>query len=303
MKSYKVLSIDGGGIYGVLTVQILVRLNLLFPEFLNKVELFAGTSIGGIIALGLANGTSPEEIKNIFLEYADDIFYHDISRKALSAIGLKSKYNNKNLKKVLQYEFGNKKLNELDKKVLISSYDLDSMSLGWRTWKPKFFHNYEGDDQDCDLIVDIGLATAAAPVFFPTHEGYIDGSLAANNPSMAAICQTQDERAKIDPRPTISDIKLLSIGKEIKNTYVGGNRLDWGYLRWLTPLIEIVKELGDEVVDYQCSKILGNNYCRIFPLLEKRDGLDNYRIMNELIDLADKLDISKAASWIEKNFS
>ena len=55
---YRILSFDGGGIRGIVTLAILKRLETAFPNLIANTDLFAGTSTGGIIALALAAGKS-----------------------------------------------------------------------------------------------------------------------------------------------------------------------------------------------------------------------------------------------------
>ena len=66
MPSYHILSMDGGGIRGLLTIIIIQRLEAAHPGFLDQIDLFAGTSTGGILALGLAYGLSPERIRGLY---------------------------------------------------------------------------------------------------------------------------------------------------------------------------------------------------------------------------------------------
>jgi patatin-like phospholipase/acyl hydrolase len=64
MAKYGVLSLDGGGLRGLITARLLDRLNSnpKISGWLDSVDLCAGTSTGGILALGLAIGKSPNEI-------------------------------------------------------------------------------------------------------------------------------------------------------------------------------------------------------------------------------------------------
>lgn len=62
--------------------------------------------------------------------------------------------------------------------------------LDRRTWKPKIFHNFKGDDSDGDaLIANVALYTSSAPTYLPSADGYIDGGVFANNPSVVALAQ------------------------------------------------------------------------------------------------------------------
>jgi patatin-like phospholipase/acyl hydrolase len=179
MPPYHILTIDGGGIRGLLTTIVLERLEAAVPGFLEKIDLFLALGITPTAARGLYEDKGPEV-------FADTMF--DNVRDLGNAIG--AQYGNVNLKRVLTEYFGNKTLGDLPHKVLISSFDLDNgpdNPAQLRTWKPKFFHNFPGPDSDGkELVVDVAMRTAAAPSFFPVYQGYADGGVFANNPSMAA---------------------------------------------------------------------------------------------------------------------
>jgi patatin-like phospholipase/acyl hydrolase len=195
MPPYHILSLDGGGIRGLLTTILLERLEAAVPGFLSKIELFAGTSTGGILALGLAAGVTPTAARGLYEEKGPEVFadtLFDNVRDLGNAIG--AQYGNAHLKRVLTEYFGEKILDDLlPNHVLISSFDLDNgpdQPAALRTWKPKFFHNFAGPDSDGkERVVDVALRSAAAPSFFPVYQGYADGGVFANNPSMAALAQ------------------------------------------------------------------------------------------------------------------
>ena len=71
---YHILSLDGGGIRGVLTAALLERLQAHQPDFLGKVDLFAGTSTGGVLALGLAYGLSPAVCRRLYEKRGSQVF-------------------------------------------------------------------------------------------------------------------------------------------------------------------------------------------------------------------------------------
>lgn len=66
MRTYRILSLDGGGIRGLLSLVLLERLAAQAPGWLRKVHLLAGTSTGGIIALGLAHGVPLADIRALY---------------------------------------------------------------------------------------------------------------------------------------------------------------------------------------------------------------------------------------------
>ena len=125
-----------------------------------------------------------------------------------------AKYGNENLRRLLQDTFGGRKLQDLNPRVLVPSFRLDNQETdpANRSWNPKFFHNFPGEDNDGEcLIADVAMASAA-PTYFPSYGEYIDGGVIANNPSMAAIAQVLDGRNQPSDRGTLNEIKLLSVG-------------------------------------------------------------------------------------------
>jgi len=299
MGSYRILSIDGGGIRGIIPVRVLQRLSKARPGILDSFDLLAGTSTGGIIALGLSHGLSLDVIFDIYAKRSKEIF----SRSWLRSMGLRTtsaKYSNKGLEKVLKETFGEIKLGELSKKVLISSFDLDSYDgNGKRSYKPKFFHNLDGADVS-DYIrtaVEVGMYTSAAPTYFPSYRGYIDGGVVCNNPSLAALSQALNPKTL--PLPLLTDISLFSMGTGRVTNFVDGETLDWGYARWIPVILEIMMNGGADVVDYECRQILKNKYIRINPYLEKEFKMDSIELIPRMIDIADNIDIRKPLEWID----
>lgn len=304
---YKILSLDGGGVYGSLTIVIIERLLKKYPKLIENADLITGTSIGGVIGLMLAKGISCQEIKSIFPKAAEEIFTRDTCRMLGSLAGMKAFYSNKNLKKEAEKYFGNTTLGELNKKVLVPAFNLDNQDDIARHWSAKFFHNFDGYGYDFDQkvkVVDVIMATTAAPVFFPTYENYIDGSVVENNPSICAIAQTQDERIKLEPRPKFEELLLYSIGRSNPRRYVEGNNLDWGYFNWINPMINIALDRDASVVDYQAAKLMRERYHRTAPLLpeELDQKIDAWDIVPSLLSFAEQIDISDTEKWLEKNW-
>ncbi len=84
MSKYRILSLDGGGIKGIITASLLHRLNTdpRTAGFLDRVDLIAGTSTGGLLALAIAHGLTPAEMRDIYAKEGAFIFHetliHDI---------------------------------------------------------------------------------------------------------------------------------------------------------------------------------------------------------------------------------
>jgi patatin-like phospholipase/acyl hydrolase len=286
---YRILSFDGGGIRGLVTLALLKRLEAQAPSLIRNADLLAGTSTGGIIALGLAAGKSVDEMIALYQDNGKDIFddsWFDDIRDLGGLTG--ADYDQKNLGKLLKTIFQDMQLKDLGKRVLIPSFNLDDgdPDEAKRTWKPKFFHNFPGEDSDGDeLVVDVALDTSAAPTYFPTHGTYIDGGVVANNPSMAAVAQTQDSR-NTDPAPPLDQIFLLSVGTGTNLSYIKGKNLDWGLAQWAKPLVSLLLDASMGIADFQCHYILKQNYRRIAPVFppDKNIKLDEWQRSQELID-------------------
>jgi uncharacterized protein len=309
---YRILSLDGGGIRGVFTARLLARLDEAVPHFLPQVDLLAGTSTGGILALGLAAGLSPEALVSLYRDHGAAIF-DDSWLDNLKDLGgvAGAQYDNRQLKRILTRVFEQEcqvvRLADLGTRVLIPSFDLDDRDDRRRppdkprTWKPKFFHNYPGADSDGqERIVDVALRTSAAPTYFPTYEGYIDGGVVANNPAMATLAQALHPTTG---RQQLADLRLLSLGTGANPTYITGRALDWGYAQWAQPLIELMIDGAMGVADYQCRQILGGHYHRLSRFLEAAIPLDAYDKVDALLRQADQTDIADTVAWLRQQWA
>ncbi len=304
MAAYRILSLDGGGMRGLVTTSVLKRLNSAVPGWLDCVDLIAGTSTGGIIGLGLAYGMTLEELRNIYYEKGSKIF-DDSWLDNLLDLGQISgaNYDNVNLRKLLKKLWKDALLKDLQKKVLISSFDLDNEHPDplKRTWKPKFFHNFAGDDSDGELeLYKVGLYTSSAPTYFPSTDGFVDGGVIANNPSLAALAQALDQRSHMNvaERPGLDDIELLSIGTGTSPFFIKGKKLDWGLAQWAKPIVSLMMDGNMGVVNYQCKQLLGTQYHRVSPVLTEAIKLDNWRKRDDLETLAEGIDLAPTVDWL-----
>lgn len=306
MAKYRILSLDGGGIRGIVTAVILDRLNSEgnINGWLDSVNLIAGTSTGGLLALALAQGLDIQRIRNLYVEKGDEIF-DDSWLDDLIDIGkiAGADYDIKNLEKELKGIFGQTTLAKLKKRVLITAFDLDNEAddPAKRSWKPKLFHNFPGGDSDGkELAYKVGLYTAAAPTYFPSVDGYVDGGVYATNPGMCALAQSQDSR--FANRPPLDDVVLLSLGTGTSLVYVKGKTHDWGYAQWAKPLISLMLDGTAGIADYQCRQLLGERYCRLAPIFPQGISIpmDEVKKVPYMIDFAGGVDISETAEWIKK---
>ncbi len=301
-KRYRILSLDGGGIRGIFTARVLERINEKVPEFLVGINMIAGTSTGSILAVGLADGKTPREMVEFYRRQGGLVF-KDSLYDNIRDIGhfRGAQYSIKNFKKAVRKYIGDIRLKELNKRVLIPAFDLDAPATKTapRTWKPKFFHNFPGPCSDREeLAADVILRSCAAPIYFPSYQGYIDGGVVANNPAMAALAQ-----ALRSEKPGIENVRLLSLGTGYNPTHVEGQRLDWGLAQWAPLLNKLMVGGAMGVADYQCRQILGRNYRRLSAVFEKPVSLDSIDRIDYLIDQANNLSLTSAVRWIRKEFS
>jgi hypothetical protein len=203
----RILTIDGGGIKGVFPAALLATLeDEIGAPVADYFDLIAGTSTGGIIAIGLGLGLTAKELLNFYRETGRRIFYR--RRFAPMRRLFRAKYTNSALREVLVQAFGERYLGESTKRLLIPSLNLaaERVHLYKTSHHPTLVRDYRVP------AVEVALATVAAPTYFPIHispEGvpYIDGSMWARNPLGLAVIEAI---GVLDwPR---DEIKVLSLG-------------------------------------------------------------------------------------------
>ncbi len=307
MAKYRVVSIDGGGIRGIVPAVILQKIIQTpgLENFLDTIDLIAGTSTGGLLALGIANQQEPSVIRDLYIDKGPKIF-EDSWFDNLIHLGriLGADYDTKNLRLALEGLFGDKTLGELSKRVLITSFDLDNEVPDDRKWKPKLFHNFPGENNDRESrVVDVGLYTSAAPTYFPSVDGYIDGGVFANNPAMCALAQTQDTR--YDPTPALDDVLLFSLGTGLNRKYIEGKTKDWGYVQWVKPLLSIMLEGTAGIADYQCHQMLREQYRRVEPIFPAGTTipLDDVSQIPYLIEFTETWPLDQTIDWLRQTWN
>jgi patatin-like phospholipase/acyl hydrolase len=312
---YRILSLDGGGIRGLLATRLLQKIDLDLPKFWTQFDLIAGTSTGAIPALGLAAGISPADLSEVYQESHAQVFKDsawDNVKDLLAMTG--AQYSAAGLKRVLANLFGQKTLGDLQKRVIVPAVHLDNQSadpVKPRHWKTKFFHNFAGDDSDAaELVVDVALRSTAAPVYFPIYQGYVDGGLAANNPSMCALVQALKEG-----EGPLEEIALFSVGTGLNPKFIPEQEGDWGLLQWAyrnatpasptlrLPLIEMIFEVSIGLADYQCRQFLGERYHRLNPILKEPIDLDDGAQVYRLNQLAGRIDLKETITWLKRHLT
>jgi len=159
------------------------------------------------------------------------------------------------------------RLGDYSKNVVITAFDLvngHAPNPADRTWKPKIFHNVPAtiptDSDSQEYAWKVAMYTSAAPTYFASYEGYVDGGVFANNPAMCAIAQAMDKR-NVTTEP-LSNIRLFSIGTGVRPFHLDGDE-SWGMAQWAPKLVDLLMDGVNEVADFQAKQLLGERYHRI----------------------------------------
>lgn len=294
-RKFNILSFDGGGSRVVMEAVFLQRIQEQFDKFYRELDLVVGVSTGAVQALALAAGKTPQDIRDSFTKAAEYIL---VNRRR----GLGTASSNKNLRKVLQLQFEDMQLKDLDKQVAIPTFEL-ARKLGQDSyvWKLKVFHNFEGDDSDGNQsVVDVVMRATALPGLFPTYQGYCDGAVVANNPGMVAITQALDPRAG----DVLSDqISLLSLGSGSCSQHLKGPMSTWNLSQWASHLLPMMLEGPIQMVEFQCSQLLQERYHRINPTLLAPISTDDWNNVSGLIELAEAEDLKDTTEWLKEHWT
>jgi len=302
--AFRILSIDGGGIRGLIPAVILSELERITGQPTSALfDLIAGTSTGGILALGLAkpdgNGApafSAQELVSLYEHEGGRIFSRSLPHWLLSLNRLAgAKYPATGLTDVLARYFGETMLSEALTDVVVPSYDIEQRL-------PIYFTSYfararPGFDHK---MKHVARSTSSAPTYFEPfrlkttsevdHLSVIDGGVFANNPTLAAIAEaTGSHDAALDDLVIVS----LGTGKGAQPLPIARGWTGWGLAGWSTRILDVVLDSVSESVHHQVYYLLRGtsqrNYFRLEPALNKGERRldkatdDNIR---RLIDVA-----------------
>jgi patatin-like phospholipase/acyl hydrolase len=310
----RILSLDGGGVKGALEARLIQRLEAASP-FLDSVELFAGTSTGGILAMALAAGVSLEDCVGLYRDRSAEIFGDRDWFDSVSSADeyVRANYDQATLREILEETFGDRRLPDLEKEVLLPTFDLTR-------FRPKFLDR--SDDWSC---VDAALATSAAPTYFPVHvvrenfkgratsrgavRALVDGGVFANNPAERAVGFAQ---SKLDV--PLEEISMFSLGagappmQPIEELLTEGKTLlDWGIRQWVVKkphlLIKVLFDGSVAASHFASRGMLKDRYHRLQPVLPEDVDLADYDQVPMLLSVADTTDIEAELAWLAENWT
>lgn len=286
---YKILSIDGGGIRGIIPALLLAEIERRTQKpIFSLFDLITGTSSGGILALGLTKPRlssdisdnlplaeyTAEDLLQLFIEYGVEIFYEPLFERLLGPledIFIQPKYPSESKEEIFKQYFGNALLENNLKEVFVTSYDIEQRipifftnKLEKQQIESKNFQKLCGGFS----LLDAALATSATPTYFAPHRivnphnsgiayTLIDGGVFANNPAHLAILEAQiSSKRKAQKVLNTEDILVVSLGTgSLTSVYPYKEVKNWGLLQWGRPLLNIVFDGGSEVVDGELEQL------------------------------------------------
>jgi patatin-like phospholipase/acyl hydrolase len=264
-RPFTVLSIDGGGIRGIIPALVLTEVERRTGRATSDLfDLIAGTSTGGIIALGLSKPDAsgePEygakDIAELYSGRGKKIFSSSILHQLSSAWGLlDEKYPANEVEKVFDEYFGEARLKDARTNVLVTAFEIEQRT-------PWFFRSSKAKNEDeYDFpMKKVARATSAAPTYFEPlrlegegtdrgkHWALVDGGVYANNPALCAL---------VDARKLYGadDVLVLSLGTgEPTEGLPWKDAKDWGLVGWARPLLDVVFEGVSDTVGYQTDQL------------------------------------------------
>jgi len=278
----RILSLDGGGIRGIITAEWLGELQRhLDRPLVEYFDLICGTSTGSILAAGLASGRNPEELSELYQKHADRIFPYGIPWwkdrvKRVFTQGLSAPlYSTEGIDEVLKEIFGDIDIQDLEVRTVIPTY---SASTG----HPVVFDSGVTDERF--PLWKIVRASTAAPIFFPAvimnvaEEEHIlmDGGLSFNNPSLLGASLL--ERSGCSQR----GIQIFSFGTgeappvKSVNLAQNGGIVEWGFGLKLVP---VAMDAALDAVDVVAKRFYP--YYRVqVKISAERYSIDNARPAN-----------------------
>ncbi|WP_420422339.1 patatin-like phospholipase family protein [Simkania sp.] len=296
----RILSLDGGGVRGVVSLSLLSHLQEgTGINYRDDFDIYAGTSTGAIIAVALACGMDVNEILKAYKTLSAEVFsdgsYLSVFKPEYSQDKLKH-----NIKKILQAcgLSDDVLVRDLPQKIIITTVNLDDKEV--HRWRMDFIENITPDGGNIK-VVDAILESTAAPTYFPAEHDHVDGGMGMNDPTLAALMFAYE------PTDDLRDFVILSVGTGYDPRYVKGGE-DWGTYDWIThgsphsgspALVNLLMDVEAQIPEQVASKLLGDRYRKLNFALPKAIGLDDYKSIDHLLKYTREFIGNDLTGWHE----
>ncbi|XP_054798672.1 patatin-like protein 2 [Prosopis cineraria] len=308
-----ILSIDGGGIRGIIPATILAFLESKLQELdgedarlADYFDVIAGTNTGGLVTAMLAApdknnrpAFAAKDIKPFYLDHCPKIFPQrggvcaTVVAKVIRSLG-GPKYDGRYLHWIVGEKLGETRLQQTLTNVVIPTFDI-------KTLQPTIFSSYQIKRNPClnARLADICISTSAAPTYLPAHHfknqgagkerefNLIDGGVAANNPTLVAM--NQITKQIMDENPDFYALKPLEIRRFLiislgtgtpknEQKFTAQVAAKWGLLDWLshggsTPLVDVFTQSSADMVDFHVATVTQALQCEDHYLRIQDDTL------------------------------
>ena len=305
MGQYKLLSFDGGGIRGYISISLLAHLEAeTGVDVIAHIDGVCGTSTGGLIALGLAVGQTPAQLVSLYRDHAAQIFdpredhgFGGLEDKLFEKLGfpdphllVRTKYTSDGLKATVQPFLKDAPMKDAQLDVAVNTARLWDDGVTPPRWRAVTATSFESEYAGV-AMVDLACATSAAPTYFPPHNipgfgFFADGGLSANNPSLSTFAALKASgRVK-----HLADMQIVSFGTGLAPSGLSpdtiGDPLEWGIFKWLNPRSKAEKpavplmggmfDLSGSATDDIAQGLFGDQIARVQPILEQPISLDSH---------------------------
>jgi patatin-like phospholipase/acyl hydrolase len=263
-QRFQVLALDGGGVRGIFTAALLAGLEEdTGHRVVDHFDLVVGTSTGGIIALALGAGLAPREVLEFYVAERGEIFAGPRAWTSIRRV-FAAKYRPDGLEAALKRIFGECLLGESRIPLVVPAYDLGENSV--YLFKTPHHERLRRDHRV--PMWAVGMATSAAPTYFPAFRlpvdevRLVDGGVWANNPAMVGVTEAVSMFGR-----RLDEVHVLSLGTTTSMRTRPSHLDNGGLARWVR---------GPNVVDV----LMAGQSAGAFAQVQHLIGRDNAHRLN-----------------------
>lgn len=283
-----VLSIDGGGIRGLIPAIVLRELESRYralnggKPLAQVFELIAGTSTGGIIAAGLCApkvgapdktpAMTPDDLVTLYEKHGGEIFDRSLFRRIRSTL-FDERFDAVTLESLLRTHLGDTRLSQAIGTVMMTAYDI-------RKRETVFMKGPKAGSAGDFRFREAARATSAAPTYFEPAlvenlttgemQALVDGGVFNNQPAMSAYVEARKMGARAE------DIVVVSLGTGYQTrAYSYNDARNWGSLAWISPLkgapvLSIMMHGQTHATDHHLDRLLNDGGGKRFYRFDRR---------------------------------